>query len=120
MLDKFKYLKFKEVNTPFDPSLKLEKNSGRAMAQREYASAIGCLMYLMQCTRPDVAFAVSKLSRFTSNPSVEHWKAIGRVFGYLMKTKRLGLQYSKFPAVLEGYTDESWISNVENNVSTTG
>ena len=87
VLDKFQHLKFKEVNTPFDPSLKLKKNSGRVMAQLEYASAIGCLMYLMQSTRPDIAFAVSKLSRFTSNPSVEHWKAIGRVFGYLLKTK---------------------------------
>ena len=72
MLDKFKRLKFKDFNTPFDPSLKLEKNSGRAMAQLEYASAIGCLMYLTPYTRPDVAFAVSKLSKFTSNPSVEH------------------------------------------------
>ena len=112
MLDKFKYLKFKEVNTPFDPSLKLEKNSRRAVAQLEYASAIGYLMYFMQCTRPDIAFVVSKLSRFTSNPSVEHWKVIGRVFGHQLKTKGLGLQYSKFPAVLEGYTDASWISNV--------
>ena len=106
MLDKFKHLKFKEVNTLFDPSLKLEKNSGRAVAQLEYASAIGWLMYLMQCTRPDVAFAVSKLSRFTSNPSVERWKAIGRVFGYLMKTKGLGIHYSSFPERLEGYTDD--------------
>ena len=72
MLDKFKQLKFKEVNTLFDPSLKFEKNSGRAVAQLEYESAIDCLMYLTQCTRPDVAFAVSKLSRFTSNPSVGH------------------------------------------------
>ena len=105
VLDKFKYLKFKEVNTPFDPSLKLKKNSGRVMAQLEYASAIGCLMYLMQCTRSDIAFTVSKLSRFTSNPSVEHWKAICRVFGYLMKTKDLGLHCSSFPAILEGYTE---------------
>ena len=120
MLDKFKYLKFKEVNTPFDQSIKLEKNSGRAVAQLEYANAIGCLMYLMQCTRPDVAFAVSKLSRFTSNPSVEHWKAIGRVFGSLLKTKELGLHYSSFPTILEGYIDASWISSVGDNKSTTG
>ena len=50
MLGKFKHLRFKEVNTPFDPSIKLEKNKGRAVAQLEYAIAIGCLMYLMQCT----------------------------------------------------------------------
>ena len=108
------------MNTLFDPSLKLEKNSGRAMAQLEYASAIGSLIYLMQCRRPDIAFAISKLNRFTSNPSVEHWKAIGRVFGYLLKIKELGLQYSKFHTVLEGYTDASWISNVGDSKSTTG
>ena len=120
VLDKFKHLTIKEVNTPFDPSLKLEKHSGRAVAQLEYSSAIGCLMYLMQCTRPDIAFAVSKLSRFTSNPNVEHWKAIERVLGYLAKTKILSLQYLRFPAILEGYTDASWISSVGDNKSTTG
>ena len=77
-------------------------------------------MYAMQCTRPDIAYAVSKLSRFTSNPSVEHQKAIGRVLGYLKATKDLGLFYSEFPAVLEGYTDASWISSAGDNKSTTG
>ena len=90
------------------------------MPQMEYASAIGCLMYLMQCTRPDIAFAVSKMSRFTSNPNDEHWKAITRIFEYLLKTKNLGLHYGKFPAVLEGYTDASWISSVGDYKSTTG
>ncbi|RVW67317.1 Retrovirus-related Pol polyprotein from transposon TNT 1-94 [Vitis vinifera] len=55
-----------------------------------------------------------------SNPSVEHWKAIGRVLGYLKNTKELSLQYSKFPAIIEGYSDASWISSVGDNLSTTG
>ena len=120
VLNKFSYLKIKEANIPFDPSIKLIKNDGSAMAQLEYASAIGSLMYATQCTRPDIAFAVSKVSRFTSNPSIDHWKAIGRVLGFLKKTKDLGLQYSKFPAILEGYTDASWISSLGDNKSTTG
>ncbi|KAL2542148.1 Retrovirus-related Pol polyprotein from transposon TNT 1-94 [Abeliophyllum distichum] len=76
----------------------------------------------MRCNAqdPDIAFAISKLSRFTSNPSEEHWKAIGRVLGYLKKTKDLGLQYSKFSAILEGLTDASWISNTGENKSTSG
>ena len=61
------------------------------MTQLEYKSAIRWFMYLMQYTRPNIAFAVSKLSRFTRKTSVEHWKTIGRVFGYLLKTKGLGL-----------------------------
>ena len=51
---------------------------------------------------------------------MEHWKAIGRVLGYLKNTKELSLQYSKFPAILEGYSDASWISSVGDNLSTTG
>ncbi|GJV17396.1 retrovirus-related pol polyprotein from transposon TNT 1-94 [Tanacetum coccineum] len=55
----------KECNTPFDTSVKLEVNSGRAVAQLEYASVIGSLMYAMHYTRPDIAFDVSKLSQYT-------------------------------------------------------
>ncbi|RVX02626.1 Retrovirus-related Pol polyprotein from transposon TNT 1-94 [Vitis vinifera] len=119
VVSKFSHLKIKDANTPFDSSIKLEKNDGRSVAQLEYASAIGSLMYAAQCTRADISFAVSKLSRFTSNPSVEHWKAIGRVLGYLKNTKELSLQYSKFPAIIEGYSDASWISSVGDNLSTT-
>ncbi|WKA10744.1 hypothetical protein VitviT2T_028301 [Vitis vinifera] len=119
VVSKFSHLKIKYANTPFDSSIKLEKNDGRSMAQLEYASAIGSLMYAAQCTRADISFAVSKLSRFMSNPSVEHWKAIGRVLSYLKNTKELSLQYSKFPAIIEGYSDASWISSVGDNLSTT-
>ncbi|RVW79629.1 Retrovirus-related Pol polyprotein from transposon TNT 1-94 [Vitis vinifera] len=118
VVSKFSHLKIKDTNTPFDSSIKLEKNDDRSVAQLEYASAIGSLMYVAQCTRADISFAVSKLSRFISNPSVEHWKAISRVLGYLKNTKELSLQYSKFPAILEGYSDASWISSVGDNLST--
>ena len=103
VVSKFSHLKIKDANTPFNSSVKLEKNDGRVVAQLEYASAIRSLMYVAQCTRVDISFEISKLSKFTSNPSVEHWKAIGRVLGYLKNTKELSLQYSKFPAILEGY-----------------
>ena len=43
-------------------------------------------MYAAQCTRVAISFVISKLSRFTCNPSVEYWKAIGRVLGYLKNT----------------------------------
>ncbi|KAL0283755.1 UNVERIFIED_CONTAM: hypothetical protein Sangu_2869500 [Sesamum angustifolium] len=65
-------------------------------------------------------FAVRRLSRFTSNPSIEHWKGIRRVFGYLKGTANLGLFYNRFPAVLEGYSDASWITSIGNNKSTSG
>ncbi|CAL1386945.1 unnamed protein product [Linum trigynum] len=120
MLKKFEHLDIKEANTPYDASFKLCANEGRAVAQVEYSSAIGSLMYARGCTRPDIAFAVGKLSRFTSNPSAYHWRAIGRVFGYLKRTKDLGLFYSNFPAVLEAFSDASWITSASDNKSTTG
>ena len=104
----------KEANTTFDVSTKLAENSGRSVSQFDYASAIGSLMYAMHYTRPDIAFSVCKLSRYTSNPSTEHWRAIGRVLGYLKRIKSFVLFYNKFPLVLEGYTDASWITSIND------
>jgi len=72
MLDKFKHLNIKEANTPFDFSMKLNDYCDKAVAQLEYASAIGSLMYVMYCTRPDIAFVICKLSRYTSKPNTDH------------------------------------------------
>lgn len=72
MLDKFKHLYFKEATTLFDHGVKLQKNNGRVVTQLEYASAIECLIYLMQCIRPDIPFVVNKMSKFISNPNSEH------------------------------------------------
>uniref|UniRef100_A0A2N9HAC8 CCHC-type domain-containing protein n=1 Tax=Fagus sylvatica TaxID=28930 RepID=A0A2N9HAC8_FAGSY len=116
----YKHLNVKEVNTPFDSNYKLVENTERAIAQLEFASAIRSMMYAMHCTRLDIAFAVNRLSRYTSNPSAEHWKAIARVLGYLKKTKDLGLYYSGYPAVLEGYSDANWVTSVGDNKSTSG
>ncbi|GJX13963.1 zinc finger, CCHC-type containing protein [Tanacetum coccineum] len=90
VLKKFNYFDCTPVSTPMDTSEKLMPNNGQAVSQLEYSRVIGCLMYAMTCTNPDIAFAVGKLSRYTSNP------------------------------VLEGYTDASWISNTEDNSSIGG
>ncbi|KAJ9536586.1 hypothetical protein OSB04_un000235 [Centaurea solstitialis] len=102
ILTKFQHLNIKEFNTPFDSCVKLGANSGRAVAQLEYASAIGNMMYAMHCTRPDIALVVSKLSQHTINPCVEHWKAISRVLGYLKRTCTLELTYMSSSGILEG------------------
>ena len=86
VLDKLKHLGIKEANTPYDTSMKVAENTRRAMAQLEYVSAIGNLMYTMHCTRPYIVFAMCKFSRFTSKPSTMHWKAIVRVLGYPKRT----------------------------------
>ncbi|GJV64788.1 zinc finger, CCHC-type containing protein [Tanacetum coccineum] len=49
------------------------------ISQFKYSMVIGCLMYAMTYTRPDIAFAMGKLRRSTSNPGTQHWQAIQRV-----------------------------------------
>ena len=88
-----------ESKIPYDSSIKLTENTGRTVAQLEYASAIGSLMYAMHCTRPDIVFVVGKLLSFTSSPSNFHWNAIIKVFEYLKKTKYLDIHYNDFPTV---------------------
>ncbi|GJS69117.1 zinc finger, CCHC-type containing protein [Tanacetum coccineum] len=91
VLKKFNYFDYSLVSTPMDTSEKLMPNNGQAVSQLEYSRVIGCLMYVMTCTMPDIAFVVGKLSRYTSNPGNS-----------------------------AGYTDASWISNTEDNPSTSG
>nr|GFD17237.1 zinc finger, CCHC-type [Tanacetum cinerariifolium] len=90
------------------------------VSQLEYSKAIGCILYVMINTRPDIAFAVRKLSRYTSNSSALHWQALGRVFYYLKGTMDYGLTYSGYPYVIEGYFDASLINNMEDHSSTSG
>ncbi|GJV20664.1 zinc finger, CCHC-type containing protein [Tanacetum coccineum] len=120
VLKKFNYFDCTPVSTPMDTSEKLMPNNGQAVSQLEYSRVIACLMYAMTCTRPDIAYAVGKLSRYTSNPDTQHWQAIQRVLKYLKKTMDYRLTYICYPSVLEGYTDASWISNTEDNSSTSG
>jgi hypothetical protein len=66
-------------------------------------------MYLASATRPDISFAVSKLSWFTSNPGDDHWRALERVMRYLVGTMNTGftipvfLQYYKDTVMLIGF-----------------
>ncbi|GJW73634.1 zinc finger, CCHC-type containing protein [Tanacetum coccineum] len=120
ILKKFNREDCSPVSTPMDPVEKLKLNIGKPVDQLEYSRAIGCLMYAMTSTRPDIAYVVGKLSRFTSNPSRQHWKAITRVFKYLRCTMNYGLLYVGYPSVLEAYSDANWINHVEDSSSTSG
>jgi hypothetical protein len=77
-------------------------------------------MYLASATRPDILFAVSKLSRFTSNLGDDHWRALERIMHYLVGTMDYRIHYSGYPAVLEGYSDANWISDVDELYATSG
>ncbi|KAJ9552890.1 LOW QUALITY PROTEIN: hypothetical protein OSB04_016935 [Centaurea solstitialis] len=114
ILKKFQHLNIKEFNTPFGSSVKLDKNSGRVVAQLEYCDRVHDVCNALP--RPDITFTVSRLSQFTSNPGSDHCKAIGRG----KRTSNLELTHNTHPGILEGYTDASWIDNSNDSKSTSG
>ena len=77
-------------------------------------------MYLASATRPDISFAVCKLSRFVLNPGDDHWRALERVMRYLKGTISYGIYYTRHPKVLEGYCDANWISDADELYATSG
>ncbi|XP_071710976.1 secreted RxLR effector protein 161-like [Rutidosis leptorrhynchoides] len=120
ILKKYNYFNCKPACTPFDLSVKLFKNTGDSVRQFDYVSIIGSLRYPTDCTRPDIAYVVGLLCRFTSRPGIEHWHAIERVMRYLKRTMNLGLHYNKFPTVLEGYSDADWNKLSDDSKATSG
>ncbi|GJR03280.1 hypothetical protein Tco_0526264 [Tanacetum coccineum] len=84
---------------------------------REDCYPVSTLMDPIEKLKPNT---IGRLSRFTSNPSRQHWHAITRVFKYLKGTMNYGLSYVGYPSVLEAYSDASWINHVEDSSSTSG
>jgi hypothetical protein len=119
MLSRYSYNNSKPAPSPYDASLVLRKNLRIMVDQQRYSQIIGSLMYLASTTRHDIAYAVSKLSRFVSNPGSEHWRALERVMRYL-GTMNYGIHYSGDPKVLEGYSDANWISDADELKATSG
>ena len=70
-----------------------------------YEQAVGHIMYVATVSRPDVACAIGKLSRRCANPTVSDWKAVKRVFRYLLKTKDLKLVYQRTGQPLKVFCD---------------
>jgi hypothetical protein len=114
VLSHFGYKESKPSPTPYDLSLILQKNKRIGRDQLRYSQIIGLLMYLTSATSPDISFTMSKLSWFTSNPGDDHWRALERVMHYSAGTMDYGIHYSRYPAVLEGYNDANWISDVDD------
>ncbi|KAL5542842.1 hypothetical protein UlMin_010552 [Ulmus minor] len=86
-----------------------------------YSSMVGCLMYAQVCTCPDIAFAVSVLGRYLSDPGTSHWQVAKKVLRYLQGTKDHMLTYRRtnnFDIV--GFCDADFEGCVDDKKSTTG
>ncbi|CAI7857316.1 unnamed protein product [Closterium sp. NIES-54] len=88
-----------------------------------YPELVGCLMYLMTCTRPDLAYLLSLLARYVApgRHRKVHWDAAKRVLRYLCSTSGMGLVLGgRGPVVLTGHADTSWVDDSATQRSSQG
>jgi hypothetical protein len=98
---------------PFQP-----RQEGEEVLGSEYPnlSSIGVLMYLVNNTRPDIAFAVNLLARFSAAPTIRHWNGVKDVLRYLRGIPDLGVFYPKNQDLsLTGYADAGYLSDPHNS-----
>ena len=69
---------------------------------------------------PNISYVVDRMSRYTSDPSREHWTELERVFRYLRGTIGYCLTYIGYPDVIKGYSNANWITDSHSVKSTTG
>lgn len=85
-----------------------------------YRSTVGVLQYLT-ITRPDLAYAVSKVSQFMQSPTDEHWAAVKHILRYLKHTIVYGLFLQPTRRLqLHGCTDADWAGCPHDRKSTSG
>ena len=114
----------KSVSTPIETSAKLVPAEDGYQAEQKfktrYQSAVGSLMYAMLGTRPDIAYAVSVVSRYAHNPTNKHWGAVKRILAYLKGTVHMELTFQGTLSDLIGYTDSDWAGDTATRRSTSG
>ena len=136
VLARFSMEECNPVKVPADPSVVLTKAMSpttdaekQEMKNCPYLAVLGSVMYLMVCTRPDIAFAVHDLAKFGQNPGKAHWNAMRHLLRYLRGTTTLGLvlggnekpQLSAYSVPeMVGYTDADYARDPDSRRSVTG
>ncbi|BET02421.1 Retrotransposon protein [Nesidiocoris tenuis] len=123
LLRKFQMQDCKEISTPIEKNLRLNKaKSDEEKTEEPYRQLVGCLMYLMIGSRPDISFALNYFSRYQEYATNEHWTHLKRVLRYLKATNRLGLTFyrNNCENLIESYVDADWANDFEDRKSVTG
>lgn len=119
-LEKFGMETCNPTSTPEETGQVNFKDSSPLDNKYPFKELVGSLLYLVTCTRPDIAHAVSVASR-TSEPTDKHWDMLKRVLRYLAGTKEDALVYQKEDnSKLVGYSDADYANDAETRRSTSG
>ncbi|MBW0567837.1 hypothetical protein O181_107552 [Austropuccinia psidii MF-1] len=106
--------------SPLPTNCQLESNFSCRNMDKPYLKRIGMLLYVAQASRPDIAYAVNYLARFSLSTDDSHWEAMNHLIAYLQNTKNMGIVISKKNKSLEMncFVDANW--GGEGNRSTHG
>ena len=115
-----KYKPEKSQVLPMDPRTPLVASGPGYDDVASYSTIMGELQHLVNCTRPDIARAVSTLSLYTKAPTQLHWDASMHVVRYLHGTWNLGIVYGTSDVGLQGWTDADFMGDTRDTRSTTG
>ena len=107
--------------TVLDPHTQLCKGEeSEGMKTKPFREILGQLIYLATCTRPDIYYAVVKLSQFNNCFNSTHWNQLMHLLCYLKATENDGLVLSPGDLRIRTYTDADWGGNIDNRRSTSG
>jgi hypothetical protein len=108
--------------TPMDSAFIIDKAPSPLLSQSDHHLFLrinGSLQWVASLTRPDIAFAVNWLARYSAAPAERHMKAAHRILRYLRSTPYRGIRYGDDRG-LELYTDAAYGDDLETRRSTTG
>lgn len=110
------------ARTPFATGTSLTKNTNQSTDEErtEYQQIIGSIMYAAICSRPDIMYAIIKLSQFMTNPSKQHFVAAKHLLRYLSGTRNAYIKYGETIKDIEGFSDSDWAENKDDRHSTSG
>ena len=126
VLERFEMENSKPVASPMDRSHKSKQpesfpGSNKPALDVPYRSAIGSIMYMMIGSRPDLSFAIGKLSQHLEKPLQEHWLAVKRLLRYVSGTRTHGILLGTEKNFdLVGFSDSDWAGCHESRKSTSG
>lgn len=110
----------KPAATPIEQNHRTLADSGDPVDKYQYQRLVGRLIYLSH-TRPDIAYAVSVVSRYMHDPRSGHLEVVNRILRYLKGCPGKGILFSNHGHLkVEGYTDADWAGCLDDRRSTSG
>ena len=125
LLRRFKMADSRPTSTPqiaYQQSSSIETTQTPNKPTFPYREAVGALIYLSSCTRPDISVAVNRAARRCANPSSSDVIAVKRIMRYLAGTSNLGIRFEPETGHpnLRAYVDADWASDKVDRRSISG